>query len=204
MKERRSATRGAAGRRQLVAALLVLAAPVLALAIGLLDDQAVASWIRAAVVAACALVILGVAPRRGRSAPAWGLLGLGLLILAGGLLGAASSYGDDPELAPVPNITDAPRLAGLAIIGAAVLLMAFSRAGRVDWIARIDATIVGVGVGVVLAVYLWPKMIDADLSGEGVVLIAVALVVLTALVAIGVRLALTGASRLPSGRFVVE
>ena len=82
------------------------------------------------------------------------------------------------------------------MIGAAILLMAFSRAGRIDWIARIDATIVGVGVGVVLAVFLWPKMVDADLTGEGVVIVALALGVLTGLIATGVRLALTG--RLPA------
>ena len=204
MRERRPATGGAAGRRRAVAALLVLAAPVLALAIGLVDDSAIALWAHAGVVTVSAFIVLGVAPRRGRSAPAWALLGLGLLIVAGALLGAASSYGDDPSLAPVPNFTDFPSLAGLAMIGAAVLLMAFSRAGRVDWIARIDASIVAVGVGVVLAEFLWPKMVDADLTGGGVAMVALALGVLTGLIATGVRLALTGASRLPSGRFLVE
>jgi diguanylate cyclase (GGDEF)-like protein/PAS domain S-box-containing protein len=204
MSERRPAGRGAAGHRQVLAAALVLTAPVVALTIGLIDDESIGAWTNAAVTALAALLVLGAAPRHGRSAPAWGLLGLGLLLLAGGLLGAASSYGHDPELAPVPNLTDLPRLVGLTIIAGAFILMGFARAGQVDWIARIDAVIVGVGVGGVLAVSLWSETADADLSGEGRIVAALALVLLTVLVATGVRLALAGASRLVAGRFLVE
>jgi hypothetical protein len=90
MKERRGGVKGSGARRQLVAAALVLAAPACVLTIGVLDETA-GAWIYAAVAALAALVVLGAAPRRGRSAPAWGLLGLGMLFFAGGLLGGASS-----------------------------------------------------------------------------------------------------------------
>ena len=105
---------------------------------------------------------------------------------------------------PIPNITDGPQLVGLTIVAAALGLMAFARAGRVDWIARIDAAIVGLGVGVVVAVFLWPETVDADLTGEGVVVSGLSLAVLTVLVAVSVRLALTAASRSAAGRFLVE
>jgi diguanylate cyclase (GGDEF)-like protein/PAS domain S-box-containing protein len=193
----------AAARRQKVAAVLVLMSPLVALFVGV-ADEGVGAWVQAGVASAAGLGILAAAPRRGRSAPPWALLGLGILVWSGGLIGAASSWGSDPERAPIPNITDVPRLAGLTIVAAAFLLMAFARAGRVDWIARIDGIIVGVGVAVVLAVVLWPKTVAADLPAEGVLVSGVALLVITVLVVASVRLALTGASNTAAGRFLVE
>ncbi len=202
MTERRQSTGGAGPTRRAAAAGLVLVAPPLALLVGLVESVSIAAWVQAGTAAGAALVVLAAAARHGRAAPAWTLLGFGLLIAAGGLLGGASSFGD--EARPIPNITDGPRLVGLTIAAAGLLLMARSRSGRVDWIARIDATIVGGGVGVVLAVSLWPALVDADLRPEGTAVSVLALGVVILLVAAAVRLALTGASRVPSGRFVVE
>jgi diguanylate cyclase (GGDEF)-like protein/PAS domain S-box-containing protein len=195
--------RGGVARRRVAAALVLGSVPA-ALVVGLVGSDSLASWTQAAIAAAAGLVVVGAAPRRGRSAPSWWLLGIGMLVSAGGLLGMASAYGEDPARTPIPNITDAPSLAGLAIVGGALLLTAFSRAGRVDWIARIDAAVVGIGVAVVAAVFLWPEAVDADLTPEGLAVTAVTMGVLTGLVAASVRLAFTGASRTPAGRFLVE
>ena len=44
-----------------------------------------------------------------------------------------------------PNVADGPQLAGLLLVGSALVIMALDRSLRDDWIARIDAVIVGVG-----------------------------------------------------------
>ena len=106
---------------------------------------------------------------------------------------------------PIPSAADAPRLGGLLIIGVAVVLMAVARTFRDDKIARIDAVIVGVGAGVVLAAFLWPRAARrrparaaGSRSGSRPVSSR------AFLVGAAVRLAITGASRLAAGRFTIE
>jgi diguanylate cyclase (GGDEF)-like protein/PAS domain S-box-containing protein len=125
-------------------------------------------------------------------------------VWAAGLVAVAYSYGDVPQEMPIPDVTDAPRLAGVALVGAALLLGAQGRSVQRNWLARIDAIVVGVGVVVVIMVVLWPEVEAANLEVDGVVVVAVGLAVLAVVVAAAVRLAFTGAPALASGRFLVE
>ena len=83
-------------------------------------------------------------------------------------------------------------------------LVPVARTFRDDKIARIDAVIVGVGVGVALAAFLWPELRDADLPRGGIALGIAVGVIAAFLVGAAVRLAITGASRLAAGRFTIE
>lgn len=200
----RSTTSGVPARRQWIAAALVLLAlPVGVLAAELADEEA-GPWVLAGSAAASALVLLAASPGSGRSSSAWRLLGVGLVVWAGGLVAAASSWGTDPAAAPLPNITDAPILTGLALISGSLLVMAMARGSRTDWIARIDAVVVGAGTGVVLLSFLWPEVRDAGLEADGTAVVLAAGVVTCLLVGAAARLAFTGASALASGRFLVE
>jgi diguanylate cyclase (GGDEF)-like protein/PAS domain S-box-containing protein len=134
----------------------------------------------------------------------WRVLGIGLCTWAAGLVAVAYSYGDAPERLPLPDVTDAPRLAGVALVGAALLLAAQARSVRRDWLARIDALVVGVGVAVVLIVVLWPRVVAAHLEVDAAAAVAAGLAILAVVVAATVRLAFTGAPALPAGRFLVE
>jgi diguanylate cyclase (GGDEF)-like protein/PAS domain S-box-containing protein len=189
--------------RQWIAAALVLAAIPAGLTAGLLDDPEPAAWTLGGSALGAALILLAGSPPGGRAAPLWRLLGLGVGLWGGAMVAIASSYGDVAG-APVPSGVDAPRLGGLLVIGVAVILMAGARTFRDDKIAGIDGAIVGIGVGVVLVAFVWPDLRDAELE-RGAVPVAVASgLVACVLVGAGVRLAITGASRLASGRFAVE
>ena len=124
--------------------------------------------------------------------------------LWGGAFAAIATTYDEVTGLPIPSAADAPWLGGLVIIGVAVVLMAVARTFRDDNIARIDAAIVGIGAGVVLAAFLWPELRDADLPRGGLA-IGIAIGILAAfLVGSAARLAVTGASRLAAGRFTIE
>ncbi len=195
-------TTGAVARRRALAAGLVVAA-VVATGVGRIGSLSWAAWVQAAVAVGSALVVLAMAPHQGRAAPPWRLMGIGMLVWAAGVLGAAGAFAEGVSAAPLPNLTDGPRLVGLVVLGVGLLAMAVARAARADWLARIDATMVGLAVAVGLTVVLWPEAADAHLSGEGIAVVAGALVVLTCLVAATVRFAFAGGTRLPSGRFLV-
>ena len=190
---------GTTSRRLLAAALALGALPVGFVA-GARDEG---TWGAAAVAACGAAVVLLAAPRRGAAAGPWRLLGLGMASGAVGLAGRAwegAFDGNDPEL---PRASDVAILAGLAVVAAAVAVLASSWAGREDWIARLDAAVVGGAVFVAAAVLLWPDVLDAELAAPGVA-VMVASAGLAALgTAAAVRLAVTGASRLMVGRLVV-
>ena len=149
------------------------------------------------------MVLLAGSPPGGSAAPLWRLLGVGVGLWGGALAAIATSY-DDLNEVPIPSAADAPRLGGLLLIGVAVVLMAVARTFRDDNIARIDAAIVGLGAGVVLAAFLWPDLRDADLPRGGIALGIASGVIVALLVAAAVRLAITGASRLAAGRFTIE
>ena len=189
--------------RQWIAAALVLGAIPAGLAGALVDDVQLAAWVLAGSALGAALVLLAGSPTGGRAAPLWRLLGLGVGVWGGGLLAIASRYGDITG-APVPNGVDVPRLGGLLLIGVVVVLMAVARTFRHDGVARVDAAIVGIGVGVVLAAFVWPDLRDADLDRGAVPIGAATGVLACFLVGAAVRLAVTGASRLASGRFAIE
>ncbi len=194
----------APARRQWIAAALVLLSIPAGVAAGFLESDLAASWILAAAGLLSALVLLGGAPARGVSARPWRLLGLGVGVWAGGLAAVATTYEDGESTLSVPHVGQGPQLAGLALVAVAIGVMALQRAARHDWIARIDASIVGLGTGVGLAGLLWPDLRDAGLDG-GAVAIGIGGGVLTGLlVGASVRLAITGASRLPAGRFAIE
>ena len=195
---------GGATRRRIVAAALVLSAIPAALVIGFASDAAVGSWVQAGTAVAAALIILSAAPRQARSAPLWRLLGLGVGIWAAGTAAAAYSFGDLPAQAPIPNAADLPRLVGIAMVGGAIVLIAQARAGGRHWIARIDATIVGLGLAAVLVTLLWQPLRDADLPPAGTALLVAALALFALVVAAVVGLTFTGSSTLPAGRFLVE
>ncbi len=194
---------GAPARRQWCAvALMVLAIPC-GVAAGIVTSDLLSAWILAGTALLSTLVLLAGAPSRGAGAPAWRLVGLGLGLWAAGLTAVAATF-EDGSPRVVPNVADGPQLAGLLLVGCALVIMALDRSLRDDWIARIDAVIVGVGAGVVLVAFLWPELRAADLTTEAMA-VGIATGVLAAfLVGAAVRLAITGASRLPSGRFAIE
>ena len=200
----RSTTSGAPARRQWVAAALVLLAVPVGVLSGALAAEEAGAWVLAGSVSLSALTLLAASPRGGRSSSAWRLLGGGLVVWAGGIVAVAVSWGADPERAPIPNITDAPILTGLTLISGALIVMAISRGSRTDWIARVDAVIVGAGTAVVLTSFLWPELRDARLEADGTAVVIAAAGVACLLTAAAARLAFTGASALASGRFVVE
>ena len=192
-----------ATRRQFVAAALVVASLPAGIATWLLESSSAGAWLQAAVTALSALVVFAVVPASGRARPMWRLLGLGQSIRAIGFLAGAYSYADATSVPPIPNPSDALRLTGGVVMGAALLLMAQARSASSGWIPRMDAAIAGVGTAVSVAVVLWPQISDANLSTEGEVATAVALGVVAFLVAASVRLGLTRASSLAAGRFAV-
>jgi diguanylate cyclase (GGDEF)-like protein/PAS domain S-box-containing protein len=199
-----TAGRGPATRQWIAAALVLLAIPA-GVASGLLERTSadVAAWALAGSALGAALVLLAGSPPRGSAAPLWRVLGVGVGLWGGALVALAARYDDLSEV-PIPSAADVPRLGGLLIIGVAIVLMAVARAFRNDNIARIDATIVGLGAGVVLAAFLWPELRDADLPRGGVALGILSGAIAAFLVGAAVRLAITGASRLAAGRFTIE
>jgi diguanylate cyclase (GGDEF)-like protein/PAS domain S-box-containing protein len=194
---------GAPARRQWLAAALAVGAIPSAVAAGVVTSDLAAAWILAGTGLCATLILLAGAPSRGTGAPAWRLVGLGLALWSGGLTAVAATF-EDGVARETPNIADGPQLAGLLLVGAALVIMALDRSLRDDWIARIDAVIVGVGTGVVLVAFLWPELRAADLRGDGLAVGIAAGVLSSFLVGAAVRLAITGASRLASGRFAIE
>jgi len=193
---------GVPARRQWLAAALVLLAIPAGITAGVIGSDLAAAWILAGSALFSALALLAGSPPG--AAGWWRLLGVGMGLWAGGLTAVATTFEGGSARVSLPNVADGPQLAGLGLIGLAGIFMALDRAVRNDWIARIDATIVGIGTGVALAAFLWPELQAADLDADAVAL-GVAAGVLTAfLVAAAVRLAITGASRLASGRFAIE
>ena len=200
----RSTTSGTPARRKWIAAALVLLALPVGLLAALFATEDAGPWILAGSAAISALLLLVASPGRGRSSSAWRLLGMGLVVWAGGLVAAAISWGSDSAGAQLPNITDVPILTGLALISGSLLVMAMARASRTDWIARIDAVIVGAGVAVGLLAFLWPEVRDAGLESDGTAVAVTAGAIICLLTGAASRLAFTGASTLASGRFLVE
>ena len=194
---------GAPARRQWCAAALVIVAIPAGVTAGVVASDLAAAWILAGTALFATLVLLAGAPPRGPVAPAWRLVGLGLGLWAAGLTAVAATF-DDGVPRITPNVADGPQLAGLLLVGAGLVIMALDRAMRDDWIARIDAVIVGVGAGVVLIAFLWPELRAAGLNADGLAVGIAAGVLSAFLVGAAVRLAITGASRLPSGRFAIE
>jgi len=195
-------TSGVARRRRAAAGLVLCAIPAGA-AVGLVPSRAVGSWIEAGVAVVAALVVLGAAPS-GRSSSLWRLLGLGLGIWAAGCVAGASSLDGDWADARIPNVTDGPRIVGLVVMGAAVALIAHTRGTRRSWIAHIDAQIAGVAVAVVPITILWSDLGRTDIATSGRWVMIPVLVLLGAIAAAAVRLAITRASWLAGGRFLVE
>ena len=194
---------GAPARRQWCAAVLVIGAIPAGVTAGLVASDLASAWILAGTALVATLVLLAGAPTRGPVAPAWRLVGLGLGLWAAGLTAVAATFdGGVPQI--TPNVADGPQLAGLLLVGAGLVIMALDRAMRDDWIARIDAVIVGVGSGVVLVAFLWPELRAAGLNADGLAVGIAAGVLAAFLVGAAVRLAITGASGLPSGRFAIE
>ena len=205
MSARRERTRGRRprARQTLAATLVLLAIPVGALT-GFVPSDSASAWILAGVTLVCSVAVLAGSPPAGRSAAEWRLLGLGVGVWGGGLTALASTYEGDLEGIPVPSPADGPQLAGLVLVGAAMLLIANARASRGQWIARIDAAIVGIGTMVLLAMVAWPEVREADLAPDGIAVAVGAATVVAFLAGTSARLALTGASRLAAGRFVIE
>jgi diguanylate cyclase (GGDEF)-like protein/PAS domain S-box-containing protein len=200
----RSGARGGGlpGRRQWLAAALVLLAIPAGITAGVIGSDLAAAWILAGSGLFSALVLLAGSPPG--AAGWWRLLGLGMGLWAGGLTAVASTFEDGSARVSLPNVADGPELLGLGLIGLAGIFMALDRAVRADWIARVDAAIVGIGTGLVLAVFLWPELRAADLDGDVVALAIAAGALASFLVSAAVRLAITGASRLACGRFAIE
>jgi diguanylate cyclase (GGDEF)-like protein/PAS domain S-box-containing protein len=192
---------GAPARRQwIAAALVVLAVPVGVMAALIPADQAAARVAGVVTLLSC-LVVFGGAPRAGRAASMWRLLGIGMGLWGVGLTLAA--VGVDGSSGVTVELADGPQLAGLAAISWAIALMIGSRSIRHDWTARIDAVVVGTGVGAVLVAFLWLDLRAADLPW-GVEAVSIAAAVLLAfLVGAAFRLGIAGASRLAAGRFVI-
>ena len=190
-------------RRQWVAAALVLTSIPVGLAAALIDPHRPAQWALAGIAVVAATAVLVGAPQAGRSMAMWRLVGVGLALWAAGLITVAVSSARADEL-PTGSLAEVPQLAGLALAAIAIGLMAAARAVRDDWIARIDAVIVGSGTAGVLAAFLWPELRGAHL-GSSAVAAGIAVGLVSALVAgAAFRLAVTGASRLPAGRFGIE
>ncbi len=191
-------------RRQWIAAALVLLSIPAAVTAGFVTSDLAAAWILAGTALCSSLVLVAGGPAGGGPGATWRLLGVGMGVWAGGHAAVAWTYEGDLASVPQPSAVDVPQLTGLLLIGTALVVMALARTLRDDWIARIDAAIVGIGAGVVLVAFLWPELRDADLE-PNVVAVGIAVGVLAAfLVGATVRLAITGASRLASGRFAIE
>src|SRR5204862_475202 len=88
---------------------------------------------------------------------------------------------------------------GLSLIGVAVVLMASARTWRRDTIAGIDAVIVGIGAGVVLAAFVWPDLREEELARGGALLAVGSGLLAAFLVGAATRLGVTGASRDAAG-----
>ncbi len=193
-----------AARRQTIAAVLVLGGIPAGAAAGLASSRPLGSWIQAAAAVLASVLVLGGAPTRSRSTAQWRLLGLGIGIWALGCISGAGSFDGEAGHLGSPHLADAPRIVGLVVVGAAVLLVAHGRSTRRSWIAHIDALVAGVGVAVVLLTLLWNHLDAPGVSTQQRWVNAGSLVLLGAVAAAGVRLAITHASALPSGRFLVE
>ena len=189
--------------RRRAAALLVLVSLPAAAVVRLLPSRTAGAWVQAAVCVAAALVVVRAAPAHSRSTALWRLLGLGLAIWAAGsaLFAAAVEMhlGDGGG----PHLSEIPRVVGLVVMSAALLLIAQARGTRRDWIAHLDALVAGVGTAMLLVVVWW-ELGDASVSTAGWWLTAGFVVVLAATVSAAVRLAITRASSLAPGRFLVE
>jgi diguanylate cyclase (GGDEF)-like protein/PAS domain S-box-containing protein len=190
-------------RQWLAAALVVLSIPA-GISAGAVTSDLASAWILAGSALFASFVLLVGGPRGGAAAPLWRFLGFGMLLWGGGLATVAVMYGDDLARVPQPSGADGAQLAGLLIIGTALILIALGRTLRDDWIARIDAAIVGSGSAVVMIAFLWPELRDSPLDAEGVAMGIVAGAVSAFLFGAVTRFAITGASRLAAGRFATE
>ncbi len=197
-------SRKAAGRRQATAAALVLAAIPAGLTVGLLEDRTWTSWGGAGVTVLATLVVLVLSPRRGRSASIWPLVTLSMVALAGVAVSLAVSFGDAPLRQPLPHAADAVVMVGLALLIGGIWSFADARAPGHDAVARIDAVVLALGPGTLLALGPWSRALDADVSTMALVVVGGQVVLVTVLVAVVARLALTGSGVLPAGRFLAE
>ncbi|MEO7429556.1 MAG: hypothetical protein ABIY48_09265, partial [Acidimicrobiales bacterium] len=183
-----------AARRQTIAAVLVLGGIPAGAAAGLASSRPLGSWIQAAAAVLASVLVLGGAPTRSRSTAQWRLLGLGIGIWALGCISGAGSFDGEAGHLGSPHLADAPRIVGLVVVGAAVLLVAHGRSTRRSWIAHIDALVAGVGVAVVLLTLLWNHLGAPGVSTQERWANGGSLVLLGAVAAAGVRLAITHAS----------
>ena len=110
---------------------------------GVVASDLAAAWILAGTALAATLVLLAGAPSRGTGAPAWRLLGLGLGLWAGGLTAVAATFEDGVARGDAQRRRRARSWPACSSSGAALVIMALDRSLRDDWIARIDAVIVG-------------------------------------------------------------
>ncbi len=195
--------RAPARRQWIAAALVVLATPVGATA-GLVRSDLTSAWILAGIGLLSSLFVLFGAPSGGRAASMWRLLGIGIGLWGVGRLAVAITHDTGSGRITGLDAADGPQLVGLAALGCAIGLMAVARSLRDDWIARIDAVIVGTGAGVVLVAFLWPELRAADLDLGVEAVSVVAGLLLAFLVGAAFRLAITGASHLAAGRFALE
>jgi diguanylate cyclase (GGDEF)-like protein/PAS domain S-box-containing protein len=191
-------------RRQALAATLVLLAIPMAAAASLVTDDVATAWLHAAAGGAGAVLLLVLAPRRGPSASVWRMLGVGLGGWALAFVALAATHGHDLSSAPLPGPTDAVRLTGLAMVAGALMLFGAARAGARDWLVRIDALLVGVGVAAPLLISAWPVADRADLGASGFGVMGASLLAGVGVVAMAARVAFTYSSRLAAGRFLVE
>ncbi|MGQ0432081.1 MAG: putative bifunctional diguanylate cyclase/phosphodiesterase [Microthrixaceae bacterium] len=195
-------TRTAAVRRR-AAAVMVLGSIPVAAVVRFVPSRVAGFWIQAALAGIAAAIILGAAPGRSRSTSAWRLLGIGASVWAVGGGAYAWRLEDHLGIQGIPHLSDLPRAVGIVIMAVAALRMAQARGTRRDWVAHLDALVTGVGALVVLTL-LWSHDADTNLTVGGKWVTAGAILVLAAAVGAAVRLAITRASTLAPGRFLVE
>ena len=188
--------------RQRVAAALVIAAVPVGLAVALMRFPRPALWVVAASGGVAAVVVLAGAPRRGRPATVWRVLGTGIGAWAVGRIVAAASI-DAARPVAAADWADGAQVAGAGLVAIALILLTSARTARDDWIARIDAVAVAVGAGAVTTAFLWPEL--RGIHGDRLPVAAgvVTALLMAVLLGLAFRLALTGAQRLAAGRFSI-
>jgi signal transduction histidine kinase len=118
------------------------------------------------VVACAAVAAMAVGLWRRRPAPLlpWLLLLAGVACFAGGDL-MWTWYQEVSHVDPFPSSADVVYLAGYPVLAAALLLLIRGRSPRGDWASLIDATVIAVGSGLLVWVFLVePHVRDHSLS----------------------------------------
>jgi signal transduction histidine kinase len=118
------------------------------------------------VIACVAVAAMAVGLWRRRPAPLlpWLLLLAGVACFVGGDL-MWTWYEEVAHVDPFPSPADAVYLAGYPFLAAALLLLIRGRSPRGDWASLIDATVIAVGTGLLVWVFLVePSVRDRSLS----------------------------------------